>query len=319
MYFVGIDVGGTNIAAGVTDSRGKLFSKTSVKTESSQGSAIVISNMIRVAENSIKMAGISKDEIGGIGIGLPATVDSEKGIIYHCLNVDIGDKGLANELKNYFNLPVYIDNDGNAAAYAEHISGSAKGSRHSITITLGTGIGGGIIVNNKIYRGFNGIAAEVGHMVIVANGQQCNCGRKGCWEQYASASALIREAREAAKNNPRSVLNEMTNFDLKKMNGRIPFQAARANDETAMEVVRKYIFYVATGLSNLIVNYQPECVCIGGGIGNEGEYLIEPVRKQVLNESYPVDNVPKTSIVQAKFGNDAGIIGAALLYLNNKQ
>ena len=182
-----------------------------------------------------------------------------------------------------------------------------------MTITLGTGIGGGVIIDGKVYSGFNNAAAEIGHMAIVVDGEQCTCGRKGCWEAYASATALIRDTRKAAAENPDSLINKLVDGDLSKINAKVPFDAAKQGDKVGQELVDQYIKYVAEGLANVINIFQPEVIAIGGGISKEGEYLLKPLRELVSKSVYTVEDVPQTRIVVAQLGNDAGIVGAAML------
>lgn len=208
--------------------------------------------------------------------------------------------------------PVFIENDANAAAYGEYVAGAAKGAKNAVCITLGTGVGGGIIVDGKIYAGSNFAGAEIGHTVIEVDGAQCSCGRKGCFEAYSSATGLIRMSKEAMAQFPDSIMNKMAE-EKGKVTARTSFDAMRAGDKPAKDVVDKYIKYLAAGITNTINIFQPDVLCIGGGVCNEGDPLLLPVKALVEKEDFASNSAKRTEIVIAKLGNDAGIIGAAFL------
>ena len=208
---------------------------------------------------------------------------------------------------------MYFDNDANCAALGEAVAGCGKGVKDFIMITLGTGVGSGIIVNGKLVTGLNYAAGEMGHTVIVYNGEQCNCGRRGCWEKYSSATALITQTKDAMRRNASSVMWDMVDGDITKVTGRTAFDAMRKGDEVAKKVVDKYIGYLACGISNIVNIFQPEILAVGGGIGNEKENLLTPVRKILASERYSIHAKKQTALRVAELGNDAGIIGAALL------
>ena len=210
---------------------------------------------------------------------------------------------------------VKIENDANAAAWGEYIAGSAKGCRNAVAITLGTGVGGGIIIDGNLYSGSNFAGAELGHMVIVKDGKECGCGRKGCWEAYASATALINMTKDAIKNENAefSYMLKAVDGDLNNVNGKTPFDAMFAGDSTGKAVVEQYVSYLATGLVNVINIFQPDILCIGGGVSKQGENLLAPVRAIVEKERITKDNNKQTILCTATLGNDAGIIGAAML------
>ncbi|NLC69630.1 MAG: ROK family glucokinase [Clostridiaceae bacterium] len=315
MYYIGIDLGGTNIAAGITDENGNIICKDSVPTGREREYGDIIKDMAMLSLALVKKSQIAMEDIKGIGIGAPGTPDTRNGILLYANNLKFKNVPMRTEMQKYIDLPVFIENDANCAALAESVAGAASDVENSITITLGTGIGGGIVIGRKVYSGFNGAAAEVGHISIVMDGKQCTCGRKGCWEAYGSAEALIEQAREAAKENPCSLVNELVDGDLSKVNAKIPFDAARHGDETAKKVVDRYIRYVAEGLTNLINVFTPQVVVIGGGISKEGEYLLKPLREHIYRDVYAKD-VPQTELRIAKLGNDAGIVGAAMLGAN---
>jgi glucokinase len=208
-----------------------------------------------------------------------------------------------------------VENDANAAALGEFLAGSAKGTKNAIAITLGTGVGGGIVIDGKIYSGSNFAGAELGHMVIVKDGRECGCGRKGCWEAYASATALINMTKEAIRNEKAefSYMLHLADDDIDNVNGKTAFDAQQAGDNTGAEVVDQYISYLATGLINIINIFQPDVLCIGGGIAGQGDNLLTPLRAIIEKERFTKYNEKQTKVCIATLGNDAGIIGAACL------
>ena len=313
MYYIGIDLGGTNIAVGLVDEEGKIIHKDSVPTLNEREYPEIIKDMAMLSLKVIEDSGVSLKEVKSIGIGSPGTPNSEEGILVYANNLKFRNVPMRAEIQKYIDLPVYLDNDANVAALAESVAGACKGARHSVTITLGTGVGTGVVIDGKVYSGFNNAAAEMGHMVIVVDGEQCTCGRKGCWEAYASATALIRQTKKAAVANPDSLINKLVAGDLSRINAKVPFDAARQGDRVGLQIVEEYMKYLAEGLANVIIIFQPEIIAIGGGISKEGEYLLAPLRKLVSERIYTVEGVPQTRIVAAQLGNDAGIVGAAML------
>ncbi|MGE5583035.1 MAG: ROK family protein [Bacillota bacterium] len=313
MYYIGVDLGGTHIAAGLVDDNGKIINKGSVPTLRERSYQEIIKDMAMLILKIIKDSGKELKDIQGIGIGSPGTPNGREGILVYANNLKFNNVPVRAEVQKYINLPVYLDNDANCAALAESVAGAAKGVENSITITLGTGVGSGVVINHKIYNGFNYAAAELGHIVIVSGGVLCTCGRKGCFESYASATALIRQTREAAVKNPDSLINRLVNGDLNKIDAKIPFDAAGQGDVTAKKVVKKYIKYLAEGLANIINAFQPEVMVIGGGVSNQGEVLLKPLRKMIYERIYCKEGVPQTELKVAQMGNDAGIVGAAML------
>ncbi|MDD4496452.1 MAG: ROK family protein, partial [Eubacteriales bacterium] len=234
-------------------------------------------------------------------------------VLIYANNINFRNTPMRDEFQKYIDKPVFLENDANCAAYGESIAGAAKGIEHSAMVTLGTGIGGGLIINGKIFSGFNCAGAELGHTVIASGGDKCTCGRKGCWEAYASASALIRATKKAAEENPSSLINSLIESQLDRINAKTVFDAAKLGDAVAKRIVDQYIVYLGEGIVNIINAFQPEVVVIGGGVSNEGEYLLQPLREFVEKNRYTRREVPSAVIKRAELGNDAGIIGAALL------
>ncbi|HBQ63770.1 MAG TPA: glucokinase [Clostridiales bacterium] len=313
MFTIGIDLGGTNIAAGLVDAAGNLVCKKSVPTLRDRDHTDIIKDMAMLSFKVAEEAGVDMKQIHSIGIGSPGTPDIPRGIIVYANNLNFRNVPMAAEMNKYIQLPVHIDNDANCAALAESRAGAAKGHKHSVTITIGTGIGSGVIIDGRIYSGFNNAAAEMGHMVILSGGELCTCGRLGCWEAYASATALIRQTRQAAMVDSHSKINNLVEGNLDRVDAKTAFDAARIGDETGKQVVDQFIFYLADGVVNLINIFQPEVLVVGGGVCKEGETLLGPLRELVRKSAYTREEVPQTQIRVAQLGNDAGIVGAALL------
>lgn len=321
MYYVGIDLGGTNIVAGVVDEKYNLVSKASCKTNAPRPEADICDDMASVTRKAVEQANLTMDDIVWVGIGAPGTVNSKTGIVEFLPNLGYHNWNVAQMMTERLNKKVMVENDANAAAYGEYLAGAAKNAKNAVAITLGTGVGGGIIIDGKIYSGSNYAGAELGHMVIEYNGRKCGCGRKGCWEAYASATGLIQMTREAIEeeNDSESCMYKMIEGDLNKVSGLTAFNAMRAGDKSGAKVVDKYISYLACGLVNVINIFQPDVLCIGGGISREGDTLIKPIMKIVEAERMTKHNDKQTVVCPATLGNDAGIIGAAFLGNNTAE
>ncbi len=310
--YIGIDLGGTNIAAGLVDGDGKLIDKVSIPTDSSKGNRAVLDGLLLVCDKLVEKTNVDNSKILGIGIGVPGMMDVETGEVIFCPNIPVEHVNITNELAEKWKIPVRINNDANCAALGEAYAGGAKDATNAIFITLGTGVGGGIIIDKKVYSGFNGAAGEVGHIVISLDGRKCGCGRNGCWEAYASATGLIKTTKEIMLEDKNSVMWELVNGNIDDVGGRTAFDASRKGDASGQKAVDLYIKHLAAGVIDLINIFQPEILCVGGGISNEGDYLLVPLQKLVDEARYTRD-VPQTVIKRAELGNDAGIIGAAML------
>ena len=312
-YYIGIDLGGTNIVAGVVDENYKIISKASTKTNLPRPEKEIAADMARVSVQAVKEAGLDMNQIEWVGIGTPGIANSEKGIIEYSCNLGFDNTPMVDYIKEYIDKPVFIENDANAAAYGEYVAGAAKGAKNAVCITLGTGVGGGIIIDCRIYSGSNFAGAEIGHTVIEVDGPECACGRRGCFEVFSSATGLIRMTKEAMDNDKDTLMHKITAERNGKVTARTSFDAMRMGDKTAKAVVDKFIKYLAAGITNTINIFQPDILCIGGGVCNEGDPLLLPVRALVKKEVYTRNSPKNTEIVIAKLGNDAGIIGAAFL------
>lgn len=315
-YYIGIDLGGTNIAAGLVNENKEIVESASVKTLSKRPLEEIVDDMAEVAKSVAQKAGVSMDEVEWVGVGAPGTVIAETGVIDYSNNLDWYNVPLKDMLEKRLSKKVYIANDANAAAYGEYLAGAAKDADISVMVTLGTGVGGGVVINNKIYTGFNDAGAELGHSVIILDGRGCTCGRKGCLEAYASATGLIATTKEYMEKDKNSVMWELVHGDLNKVSGRTAFDAMRKDDKTAAEVVNIYVKQLACGITNIINTFQPDILCIGGGISHEKEFLIKPLKEIVKEEVYSRNSKHNTEITVAALGNDAGIIGAAFLGLS---
>ncbi len=312
-YYVGIDLGGTFIKAGVVNENYEVVAKASIPSEVDGDSEALACRMVQCAKLALADINLTTDDIEAVGVGTPGAVDVKNGVVFYSCNLKFENTPLAKYVSERIGKPVYLDNDANVAAYGEALAGAAKGISNVLMITLGTGVGGGIIIDGKIYSGFNGIAGELGHMVVKDGGVECGCGRRGCIEAYASATALVRMTKEAMEKNPASKLWEVAKT-LDVVNGKTAFDAMRMGDEVGKAVVDEYIWNLGCGLSNFINIFQPEVLIIGGGICKEGETLLAPLREILKKETYGVGNCPATTLKIAELGNDAGTIGAAMLH-----
>ncbi len=316
MYYLGVDIGGTSIKAGLVTEKGQLIYKESTPTQADSGYKILTKDIADLIFSVLSKNNMSQDEILAIGIGYPGSVDNEKGTIIYSNNISV-DKGspIREELRKYIQKPVYLGNDADCAALGEYFAIGDDKIKNLVAVTFGTGVGCGIIIDKKIYNGSNGSAGEVGHTVIVMDGEECTCGRKGCWEAYASVTALIRDAKKTASANPSSALFHRINENSGEANGKMVFDCAHAGDKTAKQLLDRYIRYIGEGIVNLINILQPEYVVVGGGISNQKDALIEPIKEYVSSRIYGAGRIECPRIVAARMGNDAGIIGAALLAL----
>ena len=314
MYYIGIDVGGTNLKAGLVDESYRIVATKKMPLE--------FESMEQMGETLAKMAialveeyGISKDEVASVGMGFPGPVDNKAGVVIKTVNIPIRFMPVAEIFHRFWDVPVYLGNDADCAALGEFYHYEDKSIESLILVTLGTGIGTGIILGGKIHSGINGCAGEGGHIVIVHGGDECTCGRRGCWERYGSATALVRQTRDAMRDNPDSEMWKISPT-LEDVGGRTAFEAARAGDEAAKAVVEQYLDYLADGLANFINIFQPEVIALGGGVSHEREEsLLIPLQERVSTMCFGREADRHTKLVTAKLGNDAGIIGAALLGL----
>ena len=318
MYRIGIDLGGTNIAAGFVDENYRIIRKGSVPTNAKgRTGEEIVDDMAALCARLCAEQGVALADIAAIGIAAPGSANSALGTVDYANNLPFENFPIGDLLRERTGVEnIHVENDANAAAFGEAVAGVARGTRHSAMITLGTGVGGGIIIDGKVYAGHNYAGAELGHIVIEQDGVPCTCGRKGCWEAYSSATALIRMTREkieeCEKSGRKTLMREMA-AKKGKISGRTSFDAMRAGDAAAKEVVDTYLAYLATGIGNIINVFRPEVLSIGGGLSNEKQNLLDPLIPLIEKECYGMGIAPLPKIAIAALGNDAGIIGAAFL------
>lgn len=313
MYRIGVDLGGTNIAVGLVNEEKKIVVKKSLPTGAERPAEEIVKDIATLCREVCAEQQIAVDEVACIGIASPGVANSQTGVVEYANNLPFVQFPIAKLLGEQLHVNnVKIANDANAAAWGEAVAGAAKGTKNSVMITLGTGVGGGIIINDEIYCGFNCAGGELGHIVIQVDGAPCSCGRCGCWEAYSSATALIRMTKEKIEEC-RATGRKTVMADAPKVSGRTACDAMRAGDEAGKEVYDKYIKYLASGLATIINIFQPEVISLGGGVSNEGQSLIDALLPIVRKEQYGGSFVSLTEIRIAQLGNDAGIIGAAML------
>lgn len=319
MKYVGVDIGGTNLKAGLVDENGVLLATQKMKVASiadDDGLAWTVASLVQELAHTVN---ISVSDVASVGVGVPGTVEIRSGSINYTCNLPLRNVPLRKLFHRYLSIPLYIENDANCAALAEFLVGAGRDSKRFVTITLGTGVGAGIVHNGKIYHGANGMAGEVGHMVIQRGGLPCPCGRHGCWEQYASATALKRMTAAALAAHPHSILAQVVAENEGRVSGQSAFIAARRGDPVGQQICDEYVDYLACGVVNVVNIFQPDTLAIGGGVSNEAEeQLLLPVQQRVARESIPCGRDRRTRIVKAELGNRAGIIGAALLGKNKR-
>lgn len=313
-YKVGIDLGGTFVKAGVIDAEYHIIGTAKLETRCPRPAEEIADTIKATVLLALENAGITLEQVEFVGIGTPGGVNSE-GIVEFSPNLDFHDVPLKILMEERLLKPCAIGNDANVAALGEQIAGCGNGVPNFIMVTLGTGVGGGIILDKRLLIGINGQAGEIGHMVIETGGIACQCGRTGCFEKYASTSALVQQTKDALymDRDKTSVMWGMTDGDLERINGFIICNAVREGDKLANEVFNNFVRYLAVGVTNLINIFQPDMICLGGGISKEGDFLIQPLIKEINKRRFDQHAKKQTQIVAATLGNDAGIIGAALL------
>ncbi len=312
-YSLGIDLGGTNIKAGVVDDQFRIVGRAKKKTGIPRPATDVMDDMAQCAKQAAEAAGVPWDAIDRIGVGVPGTANEQTGVVEYANNLGFEHVPMREYLQKKLHKQIDITNDANAAALGEVLAGAAKGASNAVAVTLGTGVGGGIVIDGKLYCGFHYGGAELGHMGIVLGGRQCTCGRRGCLEAYASATGLIRSTKEAMDAHPDSLMWEVAGENGGAVSGRTAFLAAGRGDQAAQAVVDAYIEQLGYGLASVINILAPEVLVIGGGVSNEGENLLRPLIACVRPQMYVRDPAKQTRIVLATLGNDAGLIGAAFL------
>ena len=309
--YLGIDVGGTSAKAGVVDSEGKILYKSSCPTGIERAFEAIVADMADLCKRVVQESGHSMEEIQSVGVGIPGEQSPETGLVALCNNLGWHDVPLMGTLKKLLGKPVYVDNDANVAALAESWAGVSKDVKSSVLVTLGTGVGGGIVFNRSVYPGAHGVGGEIGHMVVVVDGEPCNCGQRGCWEKYSSATALIRMGRECIQKKPDCPLAQAVK-DVSNLNAKAVLDLAKQGDPDCLEIFHTYVRFVCIGLSNLISILDPDMFVLGGGVSYAGEFLLNAIRAELPKYLY-CPAIPHAQVELATLGNDAGIIGAAML------
>lgn len=311
MYYIGIDVGGTGIQTGLIDDKAQVIAYNSIPTQPELPFSEQMDHIAEAIHSLLKSQGVTPDQIERVGAGIPGIAD-HNGEVIKCANMRWYHLPFAEELKKRIHKPVFVDNDANVAALAESVAGVSAGTSSSVFITIGTGIGSGIIINGKIWKGFHAIGSELGHTIFDLDGVQCTCGNKGCLERYCSATAIIRMAKESLRSHPESLMYQMTHGNEAEMEAKIVFDAARKDDPVALDVYNRFISYLSQAIANVINLIDPEIIVLGGGVSKAGSFLLDAVCRQVP-EYVVYNDQPMPEIRIATLGAKAGMIGAAML------
>lgn len=312
---IGVDLGGTNIKVGGVDKEGNIIAKNSRPTKVERGPDPIVRDIIGQIEEILDKINTPLGELKSIGIGVPGLIEKETGNIIFANNLFWQNVKLGEIIKSYFNKPTYIVNDGDAAALGEKIAGSTKGIKNSVLITLGTGVGGGFIINDNIYSGGHGWGSEIGHMIVGENFYNCNCGQNGCWETFVSATGLIKYVKMRISQGYSSLILKIAGGNLEEIDGKTIFNGAKKGDNLALETMDRFIKYLSIGIVNIYNILDPDCIAIGGGLSKAGDLILDPLKKEVSKRVF-YKGVNYGDIVLAELGNDGGIIGAGFLHEN---
>ena len=317
MYYIGMDLGGSSIKAGLVTENGNIVFKKQKKTRVSEGSGIVINDMAMLVEEVLEESELDGQEVGALGVGIPGAA-REDGYVYFATNIFWTNVPLGKELGHVTGKKVHVANDATMASVAEHTLGVTNDASNSIFVTLGTGLGGGVILNHQVYSGSHGIGAEIGHMVVGHNADyDCTCGNNGCWETFASGTAMKNHALRLLEKGETSILTEKTDSGFNQISISRVFDGARQRDAVCLKVVNRMTHYLAVGIANLINIFDPEVIALGGGISASADFFLEDLKAMVAERIY-VKSMNVTRIAVSQLGNDAGIIGAAM-YAKSKE
>ena len=312
MVYIGIDLGGTNIAVGVVSEAGSILSETNAKTLAQRPYQEVIRDMAACVMKAVTKAGLTEADIASIGIGIPGVADGDSGVVFNCTNLGWIGVPLRDEMQKYINKPVFIDNDANVAALAESYFGVSAGYKSSVMLTLGTGVGGGIVINGRPWSGAHGRAGEIGHMTLVPDGAPCTCGNNGCVERYCSATAIIRMAKQECYSFPDTAILKKAGGDINRVNAKLVIDAAKEGDASALRVFNSFVRYLAMAINNITAFFDPDIIVLGGGLSHAGSFLLDRVAA-LLPRYQMFKALPLPRLTLAKLGNEAGIVGAAML------
>lgn len=303
-------MGGTNISIALVDPKGEIKNKVKISTQADRNAQFIIKTIIENIRLALK--DVHSKHLSSIGIGAAGQIDHDRGLVLFSPNLRWHNVPIVREIKKKFNVPVSIDNDANVAAFGEYLFGAGRGSRQVICVTLGTGVGGGLVIDGKIYRGAGGSAGEIGHLVVETDGRKCNCGGHGCLEAYVGAPHITSRIIEKIKSGRHSIVVRLVNGNLSKINPKILEEAALYHDKLALELWQETGKYLGVGLSSLINVFNPERIIIGGGVANAGKLIFDPMLKVIKERALPV-SYQNVKVVKAKLGEDAGVVGAAML------
>ena len=312
MVYVGIDIGGTGIQVGIVDEKGIILQKGSMPTGVGRPFADIVKDMCDCVEATLAKSGHTMLEVHSVGVGVPGFADAKNGHVYYANNLGWTDVPLREEMQKHLDKPVYIDNDATVAGLAESVAGVTAGTDSSVFVTLGTGVGGGIVLHGKVWSGHHGIGSEIGHMIMEMDGVPCTCGNRGCLERYCSATAIIRMAREQVAVHPESMIMTLCGGDPEKINAKMVFDASKEGDAIGQRIFHRYIDYLAQAMATIINFLDPEVIALGGGVSKAGSYLLDALRAEV-GKYVLGKNLPFSRIEIAELGPEAGIIGAAML------
>lgn len=313
MVYLGVDIGGTKIAAGLVSEDYRLFNQRSIATDVDGGPEKIVRDILGLVKQLMEEGGIDSGDIPYVGIGCPGAIDHKNGIVKYANNLNFVDIPLGPALQSELQQPVYLENDANCAGLGEYYHLKDREMMDNFfMLTLGTGIGSALVLNGQLFRGFNGAAPEIGHCIVQADGIPCLCGNHGCWEMYCSGHALADKTRETARLYPESRLWELARGEISRMNGRTAFQAYRSGDEAGCRIAEEYLHYLKIGVANIVNSYQPQVLTLGGGIGEQEPSALTAAKEAVREGSY-CKHAEHTVVRRAELGGEAGIYGAAWL------
>jgi glucokinase len=317
--FLGIDLGGTKIIAGLADREGRIFARQHRETQASEGPTAVLHRLTGAATQLLTAENVDRGQVAAIGVAAPGPIDARSGVVTAPPNLPGWiDVPLGQLIQNELGLPTFLENDGNAAALAEHRFGAGRGADHMIYVTASTGIGGGLILNGCLYSGATGAAAEVGHMTILPQGPLCGCGNRGCLEALASGTAIAREARERVARGAPTVITELAEGSLDRITAKLVAQAANQGDVEAEAILNEAMTYLGLGMANLVNLFNPQLIVIGGGLTKMGERLFGPVRRIIDLRAFPT-SAAAVEVSRARLGDDVGLLGAAAVAMGAQE
>ena len=315
-YIIGIDLGGMSAKGALFTKDGELLGTSRIKTNKEDGFEGTLRNLAELSKTLAERQGVSYADVVAIGVGSPGVVDSKAGVVLRWTNFGWDTVPFAERLSQFTKKQVFVANDANVAALGEAKFGATAQYQSSILLTIGTGIGGGMVFDGKLIEGYKSAGAELGHITIREGGLTCSCGRKGCYEKYASATALISQTRHAMVEDLESKMWWIAEGKIENVDGRTAFEAAKLGDKTAKKVIEQYVGYLSEGIADFVNIFRPEAIVLGGGVANEGEALFEPLRKAVDERTYIAMDIVPLKIVGAKLGNLAGVYGAYAIALD---